>query len=176
MYSTSFYSPSCPPIGKHGRSRSLGGRTGAFCQQVSTTNHDSLPLCTSPPNRRGMNAVAWFLQIPPNPRRTISASCASNEHFLFRFMRSSVRASGDNTTWQMPLRTVSWNTHVEIFRQTSRSVSWNTHVEVFTIPARNDNFEDDAFSCEDDTLTPCTVCSDGPKASDAIMIKRDPLD
>jgi hypothetical protein len=80
-------------------------------------------------------------------------------------MRCSVRASGDNTPRQKPPRTVSWNTHVEEFRQISWSVSWDTHVEVFTIPARNDSFDDDAFSCEDDTFTPCVGCPDNLKAS-----------
>jgi len=136
--------------------------------------------------------VAWFLQIPPNPCSTTSTSTTSplplgaggerptapgrSFRFLRSLMRSSVRASGDNTPPQNPPRTVSWNTHVENVRQTSKSVSWNTHVEVFTIPARKESFEEDALSCEHDTLTPCVGFSDHLTASNALVIKRDPLE
>jgi hypothetical protein len=97
-----------------------------------------------------MHAVSLCWQIPPNPSSTSSTSSGS------------------------------W--HVEVFQQTSRSVSWNTHVEVFIIPARDhapdESFEDDellrsSFSCEDDTLTPCTGCSDEPTTVEALEPERD---
>jgi hypothetical protein len=147
-----------------------------------------------------MVAVLCFSQIPaPNPRRTSSASSASSTVTVSRlsslFQRSSVRPvcrSGDDQLQQKPSRTVSWDTHVEIFSPSRRSVSWTTHVEVFIIPARecapNDcdprfkstardhapddcdprlkSFDDDervtTSSCEDDTLTPCALFSDDP--------------
>lgn len=36
---------------------------------------------------------------------------------------------------QKPRKTVTWDTHVEIFTEI-KTVTWNTHVEVFIIPSR----------------------------------------
>jgi hypothetical protein len=79
-----------------------------------------------------MDFVSWFLQLPPTPRSTSTGSRLSS-----RSLRYSLRASGpDDRPRQKNSRTVSWNTHVEVWRQTSRSVLWNTHIEVSVIPAR----------------------------------------
>jgi hypothetical protein len=111
---------------------------------------------------------------------------------LFLRKRSSVRPSGqDEKNRQKPPRTVSWNPHIEVWRQPSRSITWSTHVEVFIIPARErapgdcdpaprttrTSFDDNegiiASSCDDDTSAPYTWCSDD--ISTALEIKCDPL-
>ena len=119
------------------------------------------------------------------------------------FLRSSVRPSGpDDEPRRKPFRTVrlppsgsySWESQVEIQRPFRRSVSWNTHVQVFIFPAwertlddcdpcfeseardraledcnpHPKSFDDDdepsiASPCEDDTLTPCAEFSDDHK-------------
>ena len=103
-----------------------------------------------------MSAVAWFLQIPPNPCSTSSPSSSTGMSRLSSLLRRSGRPSGQD---EKPPRTVSWNTHIEVWRQPSRSVTWSSHVEVFVIPAREraprrTSYEDEegiiASSCEDD--------------------------
>jgi hypothetical protein len=112
-------------------------------------------------------------------------------------LRSSVRPSGqDGTLRQRPPRTVSWNTHIEVWRQPARSITWSTQVEVFTIPAREErpsseddeddcdqsttrtSFEDNegitASPCEDDPLTPYTWRSNDSRTSTVLKIKRHP--
>jgi hypothetical protein len=98
-----------------------------------------------------MDPVSWFLQIPPNPRRTSSASNTSTVSRLSSlFLRSSVRPSErDDEPRQKPSRSVRWDTHVEVWQQLSRSVSWSTHVEVFIIPARE--------CAPDDCDPPCVI-------------------
>jgi len=117
----------------------------------STTDLDR-PLHLSAEPDSMDDTVSWFLQIPPNPRRTSSAnsnttlsrlssllSNASSSRLASLFQRSSIRPSGPNDTPRhVPSRSASCRstTHVETWRQPSRSVSWSAHVEVFVIPAR----------------------------------------
>ena len=122
-----------------------------------------------------MGAIAWFLQIPPNPRSKSNTNSNRSEQLSFPFGseqisclfgRGSVRPSGDKKPQQKHLKTVSWNPHDEVFRQTSRPVTWSMEVEVFIIPARdNAPDEDDEHtidaSCEDGTLAHCKRRSDG---------------
>ena len=100
------------------------------------------------------DAVSWFLQIPPNPRRTSSSSSSSSafsrlsslvssgsstrtvSKFSSLYRRFSVRPSGpDDKPRHKPSQTVSrrGNTHVEVWRQPPRTVSWSAEV---VIPAR----------------------------------------
>jgi len=119
------------------------------------------------------SGAAVFLQIAPNPKRACNANSASSNIVsrLSSFflpsslqgtptlrsslqgtptLRSSLRPSGpDDKPRQKPPRTVSWDTHVEVWRQSSQSVTWDTHVEVFVIPAR----ERAADDCESFTFT-----------------------
>jgi len=82
-----------------------------------------------------MDAVAWFLQIPQNPRRTSSTGTVSM--LSSRLLRGSARSSQPHDTPpRSPPRSVTWSSHVEVWRQPSRCVTWSTQVEVFIIPAR----------------------------------------
>jgi hypothetical protein len=81
-----------------------------------------------------MDAVSWFLQIPPNPRRTSRASTSTVSRLPSLFLRSSVRPSTPDSK-PGKSRSVSWSPHVEVWRQPSRSVTWHTHVRVTIIPA-----------------------------------------
>ena len=85
-----------------------------------------------------MDHVAWFLQIPRNPRRTSSTDSTTTVSMLAsRLLRSSIRPSEpDDTPRRRRSRSVSWSSHVEVWQQPSRSVTWSAHVEVFIIPAR----------------------------------------
>jgi hypothetical protein len=72
-----------------------------------------------------MDPVAWFLDIPPNPRSP------SKPSFLKK--RSSIRPSG---VQQKLSRTTSCNPPVKNSKPIFRSVSWSAHAEIFIIPAR----------------------------------------
>jgi len=129
-----------------------------------------------------MSAVAWFLQIPPNPRTKSNTNNArseqpcspkghsspkglglafpfGSEQFSFLFGRGSLRpAGGEKKPQQKRPKTVSWGTD-EFFHQTSRPVRWNMEVQVFVIPARGerDNAPDES---EDDEHTVDASCED----------------
>ena len=81
-----------------------------------------------------MDIVAWFLQIPLNPR---SPPVRSNVPLSSLFLRSFVRPSEpDDAPWQKPSRSVTWSTHVELLPHPSRSVTWSSHDEVLLVPRR----------------------------------------
>ena len=94
-----------------------------------------------------MVTVSWLLDIPENPRSLSNASSTITVMLSSLFLRSSLqgtptlrsslRPTGpDDKPRRKPRRSVTWSTHVEVWRQPSRSVSWSTHIEVFAIPAR----------------------------------------
>ena len=87
-----------------------------------------------------MDSVELFLQTQSSPRlKSGKSSSTSTMSPSSLFLRSCVRPSGpDDTPRQKPARTVSWDTHVEVWQQASRSVTWSTQVEVFVIPAQRE--------------------------------------
>ena len=106
-----------------------------------------------------MTAVSWFLQIPPNPRRTNRSSSALSK-LAFLLWRSSSPPSGDKTKQLKPSRTVSWNPHVEVLWR-SRSVTWTENLEVIIIPARDCAPDDYDLSAGDDEDEERAVCFSG---------------
>jgi hypothetical protein len=145
-----------------------------------------------------MIAVECLPQIAPNPHSpsgTHSTSSTSpeneqsstspenrafpfqTEQLSFLFGSDPARPSSDKKPREKAPRTVSWSTHVEVFRQSPRVVTWSKQVEVFTIPARDSAPNEDEehttdASCEDDTVTHCTGRSDGLTACAALKNQR----
>jgi len=105
-----------------------------------------------------MDPVAWFLQIPPNPRHMRSTSTVSRLSSLFlhsprsepddiqeeesRLISPPTQPSTSTSTRtqcrKTPARSVTWSTHVEEWRQPPWSVSWSAQVEVLIIPVREE--------------------------------------
>ena len=126
--------------------------SGVEAEEGGKQNVD-IPLNLAPSTTlQSMDPVVSCDQISPN-RRT--ASTASGTSTVLRissqsmFLRSSLRPPGppDDTLRQRQSRSislpssrsVSWNPHVEVWRQPSRRVSWSAQVEVFVIPAREES-------------------------------------
>ena len=140
-------------------------------------------LSTAP---QTMVSGAWLQQIPRNPRRTSSTSSASTVPMLSpRLLRGSVHSSQpDDNPPQRSSRSVTWSSHVEVWRQPSRSVTWSAQVEVFIIPAREcelkldgcdlqcvisakDRAQDDCASRDDDCASRAsTTTSASPPSPD----------
>jgi len=93
-----------------------------------------------------MDPVAWFLQLRRTPAAGAHAEPAPGPGpgapIKSRFPRSSLRPSKPDDTPRLK-RSVSWNTHIEVWRLPARAVTWSSHVEIFVIPARGDEAPDD---------------------------------
>ena len=139
-----------------------GKKAVIFKKRIERTLWELGEYNTTPPfvgfKLHNMDPVAWFLQIPPNPRYISGVSTVSRPSFLF--LRSSIRRSEpDDTPRKTPSRSVTFSTHVEEWRQPPCSVSWSAQVEVFVIPVRESAPNDRDPQCVISGRTPHDDCT-----------------
>ena len=124
-----------------------------FMKSPRSTDPSTMPITPHTPSlferavyriSRGSSVECSLASTTPSPPKTLSQfernnSCRStaSTRLASLFQRSSLHLPEPNDKpRQKASRTVSWDTHIEIWRPPSRSVTWSTHIEVFSIPAR----------------------------------------